>query len=114
MSLHKSSASSAGAYACVMVISVRWVKKWAERQSCKKQCEDVDVVGAGDREGAMGLNSDHKSQEQVIQDRISYKPQLEPNRSSQFGNQVLEVFPSFISLLSWNSLICLDWNVSFL
>ncbi|XP_053137985.1 anaphase-promoting complex subunit CDC26 [Hemicordylus capensis] len=56
-----------------------------ELESRKKQREDVDVVGASD--GALGLNSDHKSREQVIQDRIGYKPQPKPNnRTSQFGN----------------------------
>ncbi|XP_003229770.1 anaphase-promoting complex subunit CDC26 [Anolis carolinensis] len=58
-----------------------------ELESCKKQREEVDVVGASDGEGALGLNMDHKSREQMIHDRIGYKPQPKPNnRSSQFGN----------------------------
>ncbi|XP_066466704.1 anaphase-promoting complex subunit CDC26 [Tiliqua scincoides] len=58
-----------------------------ELEGRKKQREDVDGVGAGDGEGALGLNSDHKSREQMIHDRIGYKPQPKPNnRSSQFGN----------------------------
>uniref|UniRef100_A0A8D2LSR4 Anaphase-promoting complex subunit CDC26 n=1 Tax=Varanus komodoensis TaxID=61221 RepID=A0A8D2LSR4_VARKO len=53
----------------------------------KKQREEVDVVGPSDGEGALGLNTDHKSREQMIHDRIGYKPQPKPNnRSSQFGN----------------------------
>ncbi|XP_005295645.1 anaphase-promoting complex subunit CDC26 [Trachemys scripta elegans] len=56
-------------------------------ESCKKQREDVDEVGAGDGEGAIGLSNDHKSREQMINDRIGYKPQPKPNnRSSQFGS----------------------------
>ncbi|CAM4645161.1 unnamed protein product [Lepidochelys olivacea] len=55
--------------------------------SRKKQREDVDVVGASDGEGAIGLSNDHKSREQMINDRIGYKPQPKPNnRSSQFGS----------------------------
>ncbi|XP_043845027.1 anaphase-promoting complex subunit CDC26 [Dromiciops gliroides] len=53
----------------------------------KKQREDVDVVGASDGEGAIGLSSDHKTREQMINDRIGYKPQPKANnRSSQFGS----------------------------
>ncbi|XP_019396091.1 PREDICTED: anaphase-promoting complex subunit CDC26 [Crocodylus porosus] len=55
-------------------------------ESRKKQREDVDVVGTND-EGAIGLTNDHKSREQMINDRIGYKPQPKPNnRSSQFGS----------------------------
>ncbi|KAJ6652052.1 hypothetical protein lerEdw1_015255 [Lerista edwardsae] len=58
-----------------------------ELESRKKQREDLDGVGASDGEGALGLNSEHKSREQMIHDRIGYKPQPKPNnRSSQFGN----------------------------
>ncbi|EMP28374.1 anaphase-promoting complex subunit CDC26 [Chelonia mydas] len=54
-------------------------------ESRKKQREDVDVVGASDGEGA--IVNDHKSREQMINDRIGYKPQPKPNnRSSQFGS----------------------------
>ncbi|XP_042336177.1 anaphase-promoting complex subunit CDC26 [Sceloporus undulatus] len=57
-----------------------------ELESRKKQREEVDVVGASDSEGALGLNND-KNREQMIHDRIGYKPQPKPNnRSSQFGN----------------------------
>lgn len=56
-------------------------------QTRKKQKEDVDVVGGSDGEGAIGLSSDSKSREQMINDRIGYKPQPKPNnRSSQFGS----------------------------
>ncbi|XP_012496632.1 PREDICTED: anaphase-promoting complex subunit CDC26 isoform X1 [Propithecus coquereli] len=53
----------------------------------KKQKEDVEVVGGSDGEGAAGVSSDPKSREQMINDRIGYKPQPKPNdRSSQFGS----------------------------
>ncbi|GAB1288559.1 Anaphase-promoting complex subunit CDC26 [Apodemus speciosus] len=53
----------------------------------KKQKEDVEGVGTSDGEGAAGLSSDPKSREQMINDRIGYKPQLKTNnRTSQFGN----------------------------
>ncbi|XP_047685712.1 anaphase-promoting complex subunit CDC26 [Prionailurus viverrinus] len=53
----------------------------------KKQKEEVDVVGISDGEGAIGLSSDPKNREQMINDRIGYKPQPKPNnRSSQFGS----------------------------
>uniref|UniRef100_A0A8D0HFU0 Anaphase-promoting complex subunit CDC26 n=1 Tax=Sphenodon punctatus TaxID=8508 RepID=A0A8D0HFU0_SPHPU len=58
-----------------------------ELESRKKQLEEVDVVGANDGEGAIELSDDHKSREQMINDRIGYKPQPKPsNRSSQFGS----------------------------
>lgn len=47
----------------------------------------MDIVGGSDGEGAIGLSGDPKSREQMINDRIGYKPQPKPNnRSSQFGN----------------------------
>lgn len=47
----------------------------------------MDVVGISDGEGAIGLSSDPKNREQMINDRIGYKPQPKPNnRSSQFGS----------------------------
>ncbi|KAH0515952.1 DNA polymerase epsilon subunit 4 [Microtus ochrogaster] len=53
----------------------------------KKQKEDVEGVGTSDGEGAARLSSDPKSREQMINDRIGYKPQPKPNnRTSQFGN----------------------------
>ncbi|XP_020656614.3 anaphase-promoting complex subunit CDC26 [Pogona vitticeps] len=58
-----------------------------ELESRKKQREDVDVVGASDGDAALGLSADPKAQEQMIHDRIGYKPQPKPNnRSAQFGN----------------------------
>ncbi|CAI5799395.1 anaphase-promoting complex subunit CDC26 [Podarcis lilfordi] len=57
-----------------------------ELESRRKR-EEVDMVGASDAECALGLSTDHKSREQMIHDRIGYKPQPKPNnRSSQFGN----------------------------
>uniref|UniRef100_A0A2K6UUS4 Anaphase-promoting complex subunit CDC26 n=1 Tax=Saimiri boliviensis boliviensis TaxID=39432 RepID=A0A2K6UUS4_SAIBB len=53
----------------------------------KKQKEDVEVIGGSDGEGAIGLSSDPKSLEQMINDWIGYKPQPKPNNhSSQFGS----------------------------
>uniref|UniRef100_A0A2K5D0M0 Anaphase-promoting complex subunit CDC26 n=1 Tax=Aotus nancymaae TaxID=37293 RepID=A0A2K5D0M0_AOTNA len=49
--------------------------------------ENEEVIGGSDGEGAIGLSSDPKSREQMINDRIGYKPQPKPNnRSSQFGS----------------------------
>ncbi|XP_039178933.1 anaphase-promoting complex subunit CDC26 isoform X1 [Crotalus tigris] len=65
------------------------VRKELEAGLCmqKKQREEVDMVGTNDGEGALALNPDHKNWEQVIHDRIGYKPQPKPSsRSSQFGN----------------------------
>ncbi|XP_074871402.1 anaphase-promoting complex subunit CDC26 [Carettochelys insculpta] len=56
-------------------------------ESRKKQREEVDGVRASEGEGAIALSNDHKSREQMINDRIGYKPQPKPNnRSSQFGS----------------------------
>ncbi|XP_029467711.1 anaphase-promoting complex subunit CDC26 [Rhinatrema bivittatum] len=53
----------------------------------KKQREEVDVVGASDADGAIALSNDTKSREQMIHDRIGYKPQPKPNsHAAQFGN----------------------------
>nr|XP_033817594.1 anaphase-promoting complex subunit CDC26 [Geotrypetes seraphini] len=53
----------------------------------KKQHEEVDLVGANNVDGAVALSSDSKSREQMIHDRIGYKPQPKPNsHTAQFGN----------------------------
>lgn len=67
--------------------TVALILKLLHFQNRKKQKEDVEVVGGSDGEGAIGLSSDPKSREQMINDRIGYKPQPKPNnRSSQFGS----------------------------
>lgn len=67
--------------------NIALTRKHLNFQTRKKQKEDVDIVGGSDGEGAIGLSSDPKSREQMINDRIGYKPQPKPNnRSSQFGN----------------------------
>lgn len=67
--------------------TVALILKLLRFQNRKKQKEDVEVVGGSDGEGAIGLSSDPKSREQMINDRIGYKPQPKPNnRSSQFGS----------------------------
>ncbi|XP_069465916.1 anaphase-promoting complex subunit CDC26 [Ambystoma mexicanum] len=54
-------------------------------ESRKKQREDADLVSCAD--GAIGITSDHKSREQMIHDRIGYKPQPKPtNNPTHFGN----------------------------
>ncbi|XP_078498250.1 anaphase-promoting complex subunit CDC26 [Lissotriton helveticus] len=54
-------------------------------ESRKKQGEDAHLVSSTD--GAIGISSDHKSREQMIHDRIGYKPQPKPtNNPTQFGN----------------------------
>ncbi|MGH0174506.1 UNVERIFIED_CONTAM: hypothetical protein FKN15_068195 [Acipenser sinensis] len=51
-------------------------------QSRKKQQEEVDVVG-----GASATSSDSKSRDQLINERIGYKPHPKPNNlPSLFGN----------------------------
>ncbi|XP_041094406.1 anaphase-promoting complex subunit CDC26 [Polyodon spathula] len=56
------------------------VKK--ELESRKKQQEEVDVVG-----GASAASSDSKSRDQLINERIGYKPHPKPNNlPSLFGN----------------------------
>ncbi|MBN3272420.1 CDC26 protein, partial [Polyodon spathula] len=48
----------------------------------KKQQEEVDVVG-----GASAASSDSKSRDQLINERIGYKPHPKPNNlPSLFGN----------------------------
>lgn len=62
------------------------VKK--ELESLKKQREEVDVVGVapGEMGGAAG-GADGKTREQIINDRIGYKPHPKPNTlPSLFGN----------------------------
>ncbi|XP_030062373.1 anaphase-promoting complex subunit CDC26 [Microcaecilia unicolor] len=53
----------------------------------KKQREEVDVVGASNVDGAVTLSNNTQSREQMIHDRIGYKPQPKPNsHAAQFGN----------------------------
>ncbi|KAJ7988546.1 hypothetical protein DPEC_G00324690 [Dallia pectoralis] len=63
------------------------VKK--ELESRKKQRDDVDVVGvatSSDMVGASGV-TDGKTREQMINERIGYKPHPKPNTlPSLFGN----------------------------
>nr|XP_012624347.1 anaphase-promoting complex subunit CDC26 isoform X3 [Microcebus murinus] len=67
--------------------SIRKDLELLEGRTRKKQKEDVEVIGGSDGEGAAGVSSDPKSREQMINDRIGYKPQPKPNdRSSQFGS----------------------------
>ncbi|NXE46466.1 CDC26 protein, partial [Casuarius casuarius] len=54
-------------------------------QSRKKQREDAEVAAAGE-EAAVALGADHKSREQIINDRIGYKPQPKASgRAAHFG-----------------------------
>ncbi|NXD71782.1 CDC26 protein, partial [Eolophus roseicapillus] len=51
----------------------------------RKQREDADTAAAGE-EAAAALGTDHKSREQMINDRIGYKPQPKAGgRSAHFG-----------------------------
>ncbi|XDV19952.1 hypothetical protein PO909_025348 [Leuciscus waleckii] len=64
------------------------VKK--ELESRKKQRDEVDVVGvatSSEMSGASGGGTDGKTREQMIQERIGYKPHPKPNTlPSLFGN----------------------------
>ncbi|NXW49100.1 CDC26 protein, partial [Nyctiprogne leucopyga] len=56
-------------------------------ESRKKQREDAEVAAAGE-EAAAGivLSTEHKSREQLINDRIGYKPQPKAaGRAAHFG-----------------------------
>ncbi|NXL36648.1 CDC26 protein, partial [Glaucidium brasilianum] len=59
-------------------------------ESRKKQREDAEVVAAGEEAAAaaaaIALGTDHKSREQIINDRIGYKPQPKAGgRAAHFG-----------------------------
>ncbi|NXT80138.1 CDC26 protein, partial [Zapornia atra] len=59
-------------------------------QSRKKQREDAEVAAAGEETAAaaaaIALGTDHKSREQIINDRIGYKPQPKAGgRAAHFG-----------------------------
>ncbi|CAB1318694.1 unnamed protein product [Coregonus sp. 'balchen'] len=64
------------------------VKK--ELESRKKQRDEVDVVGvatSSDMVGASGGTGDRKTREQMINERIGYKPHPKPSTlPSLFGN----------------------------
>ncbi|NXW83235.1 CDC26 protein, partial [Alopecoenas beccarii] len=57
-------------------------------ESRKKQREDAEVAAAGEEAAAAGiaLGGEHKSREQLINDRIGYKPQPKAGgRAAHFG-----------------------------
>ncbi|NXV79562.1 CDC26 protein, partial [Atlantisia rogersi] len=57
-------------------------------ESRKKQREDAEEAAAGEETAAaaIALGSDHKSREQIINDRIGYKPQPKAGgRAAHFG-----------------------------
>ncbi|NXG86502.1 CDC26 protein, partial [Stercorarius parasiticus] len=60
-------------------------------QSRKKQREEAEATAAGEEAAAaaaaaMALGADHKSREQMINDRIGYKPQPKASgRAAHFG-----------------------------
>ncbi|XP_014807886.1 PREDICTED: anaphase-promoting complex subunit CDC26 [Calidris pugnax] len=57
-------------------------------ESRKKQREEAEVAAAGEEAAAaaMALGADHKSREQMINDRIGYKPQPKAGgRAAHFG-----------------------------
>ncbi|KAM6243954.1 anaphase-promoting complex subunit CDC26 [Porphyrio hochstetteri] len=60
-------------------------------ESRKKQREDAEVAAAGEETAAaaaaaVALGTDHKSREQIINDRIGYKPQPKAGgRAAHFG-----------------------------
>ncbi|KAM6337542.1 anaphase-promoting complex subunit CDC26 [Alca torda] len=57
-------------------------------ESRKKQREEAEAAAAGEEAAAaaMALGADHKSREQMINDRIGYKPQPKAGgRAAHFG-----------------------------
>ncbi|NWQ82289.1 CDC26 protein, partial [Columbina picui] len=55
-------------------------------ESRKKQREDAEVAAAGEEPAGIALGSEHKSREQLINDRIGYKPQPKAGgRAAHFG-----------------------------
>ncbi|NXN90950.1 CDC26 protein, partial [Rhinopomastus cyanomelas] len=58
-------------------------------ESRKKQRDEAEAAAAGEEEAtaaAIALGSDHKSREQLINDRIGYKPQPKAGgRAAHFG-----------------------------
>ncbi|GAB0198356.1 anaphase-promoting complex subunit CDC26 [Grus japonensis] len=56
-------------------------------ESRKKQREDAEAAAAGEEAAAaIALGTDHKSREQIINDRIGYKPQPKAGgRAAHFG-----------------------------
>ncbi|NXL65783.1 CDC26 protein, partial [Chordeiles acutipennis] len=59
-------------------------------ESRKKQREDAEVTAAGEEAAAaaaaIALGTEHKSREQLISDRIGYKPQPKAGgRAAHFG-----------------------------
>ncbi|NXI47757.1 CDC26 protein, partial [Galbula dea] len=57
-------------------------------ESRKKQREEAEATVAGEEAAAgIALATDHKSREQMINDRIGYKPQPKAGgRAAHFGN----------------------------
>ncbi|NXR08707.1 CDC26 protein, partial [Semnornis frantzii] len=57
-------------------------------ESRKKQREEADAAAVGDEAAAaIALGADYKSREQIINDRIGYKPQPKAGgRTTHFGN----------------------------
>ncbi|KAM7087760.1 anaphase-promoting complex subunit CDC26 [Ciconia maguari] len=56
-------------------------------ESRKKQREDAEAAAAGEEAAAaIALGAEHKSREQIINDRIGYKPQPKAGgRAAHFG-----------------------------
>ncbi|NXP80026.1 CDC26 protein, partial [Ramphastos sulfuratus] len=59
-------------------------------ESRKKQREEAEAAAVGEEAAtaaAIALGTDHKSREQIINDRIGYKPQPKAGgRTTHFGN----------------------------
>ncbi|KAM9370884.1 anaphase-promoting complex subunit CDC26 [Phaethornis superciliosus] len=59
-----------------------------ELESRKKHREEAEVTAAGEEAAAaaIGLGAEHKNREQIINDRIGYKPQPKAGgRAAHFG-----------------------------
>ncbi|NWI54427.1 CDC26 protein, partial [Calyptomena viridis] len=55
-------------------------------QSRRKQRDEAEAAAGGEEAAAIALGTEHKSREQLINDRIGYKPQPKAGgRSAHFG-----------------------------
>ncbi|NXF12200.1 CDC26 protein, partial [Smithornis capensis] len=57
-----------------------------ELESRRKQRDEAEAAAGGEEAAAVALGAEHKSREQLINDRIGYKPQPKAGgRSAHFG-----------------------------
>ncbi|NXU88570.1 CDC26 protein, partial [Xiphorhynchus elegans] len=58
-----------------------------ELESRRKQRDEAEAAAGGEEAAAMVVGTEHKSREQLINERIGYKPQPKGGgRTAHFGN----------------------------